>query len=129
MKGEFLLEIGCEDIPARMLAEASRSLGSLLESELKGAGILGEPGVLTYSTPRRLIAHCPNVLEREQDREERVLGPPRAVAFDATGKPTQAATSFASRQGVSPRDLKVVNTPKGEYVAALKRTPGRRWKT
>ena len=129
MKGEFLLEIGCEDIPARMLAEASRSLGSLLESELKGAGILGEPGVLTYSTPRRLIAHCPNVLKREQDREEMVLGPPRAVAFDATGKPTQAATSFASRQGVSPRDLKVVNTPKGEYVAALKRTPGRRAET
>lgn len=125
MKREFLLEIGCEEIPARMIPEAEASLRELLEGELKAAGVLGREGFETYSTPRRLVAYCPNLLPAEPDRVSEQLGPPHRVALDPAGKPTQAARSFAAKMGVPVEKLKVVKTPKGAYMAAVKQTPGR----
>jgi glycyl-tRNA synthetase beta chain len=47
------------------------------------------------------------------------------VAFDQAGQPTRAATGFASGQGVSVQDLQVRQTPKGEYLFAVKQEQGR----
>lgn len=124
MKREFLLEIGCEEIPAGMLPEASLSLRQSLDAELKEIGLLGTFPVESYPTPRRLVAYCPDLPPKEPDRTEEVVGPPRAVALDATGKPTQAAKSFAAKHGVKAESLRVVSTPKGEYMAITKRTRG-----
>ncbi len=113
----FLLEIGCEEIPARFLEGAEKAL----REELLGAF---QP-VQTYSTPRRLTARIPAVLEKPPDQVEEILGPPVKVAFDAAGKPTRAAESFAAKNAVDLKDLARVITPKGEYLAIRKRTPGR----
>ncbi|MFQ5816763.1 MAG: glycine--tRNA ligase subunit beta [Terriglobia bacterium] len=125
MKREFLLEIGSEEIPAWMIPGACQSLGELLKAELKATGVLKENAVETFATPRRLVAYCPQLLPAEPDRVSEIVGPPRAVAFDAAGKPTQAARGFAAKQGVRVESLTVVKTPKGDYVAAVKRTRGR----
>jgi glycyl-tRNA synthetase beta chain len=53
------------------------------------------------------------------------MGPSKAVAFDSSGQPTRAAIGFAGSQGVAVRDLEVRQTPKGEYLFAVKREPGR----
>ena len=37
--------------------------------------------------------------------DEEVLGPPARVAFDAEGKPSKAALSFAGKIGVAPEAL------------------------
>lgn len=122
----LLVEIGCEEIPARFLAAARSDFGRALVNALGQARLLpegcGDDSLFeTYATPRRLITRVPRVLQKQTDLVEEVLGPPVKVAFDAQGNPTKAAESFAQKNGVGVRALKQVTTPKGEYLA-LKRT-------
>ena len=125
MSGEFLLEIGCEEIPAWMLPRARTSLKELLEHELQARGLLQGKPVETFGTPRRLVAVCARLAAAAPTRTDEVVGPPKSVAYDATGKPTRAAESFAAKLGVKVSDLKVRHTPKGEYVAAVRKNVGR----
>lgn len=125
MKGEFLLEIGCEEMPAWMLPQAQTSLKELLEREFQARGLLQGKGVETYATPRRLVAVCTSLAAAEPTRVNEVMGPPKKVAFDSTGKPTRAAEGFAEKMGVPVHTLKVVDTPRGAYLAAVWRKPGR----
>jgi glycyl-tRNA synthetase beta chain len=125
----LLVEIGCEEIPARFLTPAQTDFGNALVNALGEARLLPEglgAGSLfeTYSTPRRLVALVPHVLEKQTAQVEEVLGPPLRVAFDAEGKPTKAAESFAQKNWVGVKDLARVSTPKGEYLALRKTTKG-----
>ena len=120
----LLVEIGCEEVPARFLAEAQASFGARLEAALREARLLavaGDGAVATYSTPRRLVVWVAKVLEHQPDQVQEILGPPVKVAYDAAGNPTRAAGSFAEKNGASVEDLQRVTTPKGEYLA-LKKT-------
>jgi glycyl-tRNA synthetase beta chain len=122
-RGELLLEVRAEEIPARMLAPAVEELAAGLGRELERRGIGGE--IETAFTPRRLVLVARGLPEREPDREEESVGPPASVAFDPSGAPTAAALGFARRCGVEPGQLRRVETGKGEYVAATVRTAGR----
>ncbi len=53
------------------------------------------------------------------------MGPSKAVAFDQAGQPTRAATGFAAGQGVAVQELQIRQTPKGEYLFAVKQEEGR----
>ena len=55
-----------------------------------------------------------------------VMGPSKAVGFDAQGQPTKAGIGFAGSQGVPVKALVVRTTPKGEYLFAVKKDPGRK---
>src|SRR3990172_7782628 len=125
MSGDFLLEIGCEEIPAWMLPRARASLKELLERELQARGLLQGKPVETFGTPRRLVAACARLAAAEPTRVDEVVGPPKSVAYDAAGKPTRAAESFAAKLGVKVSELKVRQTPKGAYVAVVSRKVGR----
>ena len=54
-----------------------------------------------------------------------MTGPPKAVAYDASGAPTRAAISFAEKQGIPADKLLIVATPKGDYLAAKTTILGR----
>ncbi|MGO8757246.1 MAG: glycine--tRNA ligase subunit beta [Terracidiphilus sp.] len=122
---DFLLEIGLEEVPARMIAGAEAELGKRV-SDLLGRERLLEEGakVATYSTPRRLAVVAEGVLEKQADTEEQLTGPSWKVAFK-DGAPTAAAQAFAKKAGVAVADLKKVETPKGEYVGARVKRAGR----
>ena len=120
MNSDFLLEIGCEDIPARMLPGAQASLKGLLEADLKSRGLLSSAAVQAWATPRRLVAYCKEVLPAEADRIEQEIGPPYSVAYDAAGNPTRAAQSFARKHNVPLSKLTAVETAKGRYVAVVR---------
>jgi len=122
--GELLLEVRAEEIPARMLVPAMRELAELVTARLAERGLEARE-VETAYTPRRLVLIARGLPEREPDREEQVMGPPAAVAFDADGKATKAAEGFAKRCGVEVADLLRVETEKGEYLAAVEHTAGR----
>jgi glycyl-tRNA synthetase beta chain len=122
--GEFFLEVRCEEIPARMLQPAMREAGARLFEELLAKGLTPKE-VQTGFTPRRLVLTLKGVPGREPDREEESIGPPASVAFDDDGQPTAAAHGFAKKCGVEPADLRVVTTPKGDYVGTTIRTAGR----
>jgi len=122
---DFLLEIGLEEVPARMLASAEaellkRTLALLMREQLIGA----EPAAHSYSTPRRLAVIIRDVLAQQPDITEETTGPAVKIAFK-DGAPTPAAEAFARKSGVAVSDLKTISTPKGDYLAATTLKRGR----
>ncbi len=120
---DFLLEIGCEEIPARMIdagaAELSERVGNLLTRER-----LGHIGLVTLQTPRRLAVLASDVAEKQPDITEEERGPSVNVAY-SQGQPTPAAYAFAKKVGVDLSELTRVVTSKGEYLAAQVTKKGR----
>jgi len=120
-----LLEIGLEEIPARMIAAAEAELGRRVSELLTRERLLGPHAkVTTYSTPRRLAVLIDGVLTSQADTEETVTGPPWKVAFK-DGLPTPAAESFAKKAGLPVSALEKVVNAKGEYVGATVKRVGR----
>jgi len=121
---DLLLEIGTEEIPARFIHHGLSFLGEGLSRLLKDRSIKhGE--IIGYSTPRRLTVYIKDISERQDDRTIETIGPPRKVAFDSKGNPTDAAKGFARSQNVDVTDLRVVRARGGEYVAAILKKEGR----
>jgi glycyl-tRNA synthetase beta chain len=122
---EVLLEVGSEEIPAGMLPKAEEDLRANLEKLFAAENLSDGVTVETFSAPRRLVAHVCGLREKQADVESEVTGPPKSVAYDAVGEPTRAAYSFAEKQGLGLKDLYMVKTPKGEYLAAKQVKRGR----
>ena len=116
MSEDLLLEIGVEELPASFVAQAVEALPGLLEARLRELR-LSHGAIRALGTPRRLALLVSDLATAQPDLDEEALGPPARVAFDADGKPTKAALSFASKIGVSPDALFKKATDKGEYVA------------
>jgi glycyl-tRNA synthetase beta chain len=114
----FLLEIGLDEIPARMIAGAEAELGRRVHDLLSRERLLEDgASVKTYSTPRRLAVLVEGVRAAQADVEEKLSGPSWTVAFK-DGSPTKAAEAFAKKAGVEVGALEKVTTAKGEYVGA-----------
>ncbi|MGH9775513.1 MAG: glycine--tRNA ligase subunit beta [Candidatus Acidiferrales bacterium] len=124
-RAEFLLEIGCEEIPAGMIAGAARELKQILEKYLSASNILDGVEVETFGAPRRLVASSPAIRVKQEDVTREIIGPPKSIAFDNVGEPTRAAESFAQKQAVPLTSLYTVQTSKGEYLAAKQLIRGR----
>jgi len=122
---ELLFEVGCEEIPAGMLPKAEEELRTSIEKLLSAEGLFDGASVETFSTPRRLTAWVQGLRAKQADVETEVTGPPKSVAYDSVGAPTRAAQSFAEKQRVHVSDLYLVQTPKGEYLAAKQVRLGR----
>lgn len=120
---EFLLEILAEEIPAGVLPQARKDLLRGIADALAAERIQGT--FFTHSTSRRLVLFSRDLPEAQEDHEVEAVGPSIRVAFDAEGKPTRAAEGFARGQGVAVEALRVVSTPKGEYVSVKKVVEGR----
>ena len=121
---DFLLEIGCEEIPAGYLAPASAALAETVSKGLADARLAtGEPSVLY--TPRRIALFIPGLRETQEDFTSLVQGPSRKIAFDASGNPTKAAQGFARGQGVPVESLLVDDVKGVPYVFAKKAIKGR----
>lgn len=123
MTGEFLLEIGTEEIPAGFVIPALETLQSLFVRSMSGARV-AHGSVNTYATPRRLILRASGVASHQASVEIEKTGPPREAAFDKNGQPTKAAIGFAKSQGVLVEDLVFVQTSRGEQVGVRRLEKG-----
>jgi glycyl-tRNA synthetase beta chain len=122
---DFLLEIGLDEIPARMIAGAEAELGRRVHELLTRERLLvSEFRLTTYSTPRRLAVLVEGVLESQADTEEQLTGPSWNVAFK-DGAPTKAAEAFAKKAGVAVTALEKVTNARGEYVGVTVKRLGR----
>jgi glycyl-tRNA synthetase beta chain len=122
---DFLLEIGLDEVPARMIAGAEAELGRRVNELLTRERLLASGAKLTtYSTPRRLAVLVSGVLASQADTEEKLTGPSWKVAFK-DGAPTAAAEAFAKKAGVAVAALEKVTNAKGEYVGATVKRQGR----
>ena len=124
MSASLLIEIGSEEIPARMIAAAADDLKSRLVAVLDQAG-LPHGAARAWGGTRRLAVHVASVAPGLDGREETVMGPPATAAFDAEGKPTPAGAGFAKKQGIDPSALSRIETDKGSYAGFRRAVPGR----
>ncbi len=125
MPADLLFEIGCEEIPAKMLAKATADLPAAVETRLAAAR-LQHAGVRALGTPRRLAVIVKALAERQPDLREEVVGPPASAAFAADGSLTKAGQGFAAKNGVAADALqkKEVAGKKGLYVVAQRHVVG-----
>ena len=121
---DLLLEIGTEEIPARMVENGARNLQRFVTKAMEDAG-LTHGGVTSLCTPRRLAVILEGLPVRQEDRDETVTGPGVKIAYGPDGEPTKAAMGFAKGQGVEVTDLARVDSPKGEVVAVHRHVIGR----
>jgi glycyl-tRNA synthetase beta chain len=120
---DFLLEIGCEEIPARMIDAASLDLRERV-SKLLEREHLFQGTITSVDSPRRLAVLASGISAAQPDVTEQVNGPSTAIAFK-DGQPTPAAIAFAKKAGIHVSQLEKVATPKGEYLAAKVTKKGR----
>src|SRR5271157_1237499 len=112
---DFLLEIGTEEIPARMIDSARNELMTRVGDLLKRERLADAPDVQAFSTPRRLAVVVPGVLPAQPDVTEQLTGPSLKVAYK-DGQPTPAAEAFARKAGIPVDKLEKITNPKGEYL-------------
>ncbi|WP_213878095.1 glycine--tRNA ligase subunit beta [Pseudomonas sp. dw_358] len=118
---DFLVELGTEELPPKALDSLGEAFLAGIEKGLQAAG-------LTFTTkryfaaPRRLAVLVTSLDTQQPDRSINLDGPPLQAAFDAEGKPTQAALGFAKKCGV---DLSEIDQsgPKLRYSQSIKGKP------
>ncbi len=84
---DFLLEIGLEEVPARMMdaaqAELARRVGEVLTRER----LTSDGKLESFSTPRRLGLLARGIAASQPGADEQVLGPSLKISFK-DGQPT-----------------------------------------
>lgn len=96
---DFLVELGTEELPPKVLKSLGDAFLAGIEQGLKAAG-LGYAKAQVFAAPRRLAVLVEQLATQQPDRSVNLDGPPVQAAFDAEGKPTQAALGFARKCGV-----------------------------
>jgi glycyl-tRNA synthetase beta chain len=104
--GEFLLEVGFEEMPAPWLPGLGDQLGRRF-AEAAGREFLAPRDVQVFHTPRRLVLGA-QVLVQQADRSEEVWGPAGKIAKDSSGSWTKAAEGFAKKNGTTVDHLEIV---------------------
>jgi len=121
---DFLLEIGCEEIPARMINAAAQDLRERLQALLQRERLAPSGEISHLDTPRRLAVLASGVPSSQPDITEQLNGPSAQIAYK-DGQATPAAHAFAKKVGVDVGKLEKVSTSKGEYLAATVTRKGR----
>lgn len=120
MSKELLLEIGTEEMPARVIPATLAQLKAAAAAAFDGQHITYADWSV-YGTPRRLVLLGKDVAEQQDDQVLEAKGPAQKIAYAADGTPTKAALGFARSQGVTAADL----TVRDGYVYAQRRVHGR----
>ncbi len=119
----YLLEIGCEEIPAAFIPSSTQFLLDEWTKRLKGLN-LTYSSIETGGTPRRLFINILGLPLSQEDKTEIVMGPPANIAFNEDGSLTEAAKKFAASKSIAENTLKKVTTQKGDYLQGEKKTGG-----
>ncbi|PHQ80059.1 MAG: glycine--tRNA ligase subunit beta [Coxiella sp. (in: Bacteria)] len=122
-KQDFLLEIGCDELPARFLKRLSQDLGAGIRRELERTKLHFD-ALETYASPRRLAVLVSQLDSVQPERNIERHGPFVKDAYDKSGTPTLACIGFARSCGVSVDQLQHQESPKGERVCVFAKQPG-----
>ncbi len=116
---DLLLELFCEEIPARMQAQACEDLRRLVSDALLEQG-LTFAGVAAFATPRRLALHVADLPPAQPDRREERKGP-------KVGAPDAAVAGFLKSAGLTSLDQALVQSDpkKGDFYVAVVERRGR----
>jgi glycyl-tRNA synthetase beta chain len=96
----LLLEIHCEEIPARFLAPLSEEFAQGFCAFARES-LQAEPEVERFYSPRKLAWRVAGLPMAQADQTETQVGPPRRLCLDDQGAPTQTGLKFAEKWGVA----------------------------
>ena len=125
MSADFLVEIGTEELPPKVLSLLCDSFSEGVTSRLREQNLqFGE--VTSYGAPRRLALLIKDLETRTPDQDVVNWGPPSKVAFDSDGKPTRAAEAFAKKNSVDLSELTglVENDGQQDKLCVRRTQPG-----
>ncbi len=120
----LLVELGVEEMPARVFGPLLRDLPALLKKHLD-ATQLQPQDIKIFVTPRRIAISIGSILTGTPDVKLEMKGPPAQMAKDAEGNWTKAALAFAQKNGIDASQLEIKNIGGGEYLFALAEKKGR----
>ncbi|MCG8324099.1 MAG: glycine--tRNA ligase subunit beta, partial [Thiotrichales bacterium] len=121
---DLIIELGTEELPAAGLESMAREFCNNICAGLEKSDLKFSSGNY-YATPRRLAVHIHDLVEMQEDRVETRRGPALEQAFDAAGKPSKAASGFASSCNVDIDQLETIETGKGKWVGVTLTIKGR----
>src|SRR5574344_2161755 len=110
---KYLLEIGVEELPYKFIPSAIRQIEEAFKNFFKSNSIEFDK-IDVMATPRRLALMVDGLAEKQPDKEKKVKGPIKKVAYDENGNLSKAGMGFARKNGVEEKDLFVEN----DYVFA-----------
>ncbi|MEE4184941.1 MAG: glycine--tRNA ligase subunit beta [Gammaproteobacteria bacterium] len=122
---DFLVELGTEELPPKSLLQLSEALTAGLVAGLESAQ-LAHGEIRSFATPRRLAVLVEALATEQPEQVLENRGPPVKLAYDAQGMPTQAATAFAAKCGVTVEQLSTTSGAKGEWLFYRGTRPGKR---
>ena len=116
---DLLLELFCEEIPARMQRRAAEDLKKLVTDGLQSGG-LDHDGARAFATPRRLALVVTGVPARSPDIVDERKGP-------RVGAPDKAVAGFLRGAGLQTIDEAEIRSDpkKGDFYVAVVNKPGR----
>ena len=113
---DFLLELGTEELPPKLLLKLSNSLRDNFEQELNKLN-LDFNNTKAFATPRRLAVTISELQSKQQDQVIEKKGP-------STQSPEMAINGFAKSCGVSVDELEKKELAGKEYFFYSKEEPG-----
>lgn len=113
MSKDLLLEIGTEEMPAKIMPQLVEQLEELVYSEMAKERLSFE-NVKVYATPRRLAVIIEKADDLQSDEKLKKRGPSIKASFDENGNPTRALQGFARSQKVEIESI----VKDGEYTWA-----------
>ncbi len=111
----LLIEIGTEELPPVRLDRLGQSWLESLQLELEKNNIPFGQG-FHYVAPRRIALLIDGIPQTTQAKKVQRKGPALQAAFDADGKPTQAALGFARSNNTTVESLETLETEKGSWL-------------
>ena len=114
---EFFIEIGCEEIPAKMIPGSLEEGRKILEKLLSTYNIhVGT--IATYASPTRMVYHISGIDLKEADQTKSVQGPPQRICLNEDGTPSRALLGFIKKNEISIDDVRYIPGKTGEIAAA-----------
>lgn len=123
MPQDFLVEIGTEELPPAALKTLALAFRDGVETGLRKRDFEFAEAEW-FASPRRLAVRIRQLTEQAPDKDIELLGPPVAAAKDKQGNWSKAAEGFAKKNGVTPEQLREVDSPKGPRLAFCEKREG-----
>ena len=113
---DFLLELGTEELPPKLLLKLSESLKNNIADELKKINI-SSSSIVSFATPRRLAVSITELQSKQKDQVIEKKGP-------STESPEMAINGFAKSCGVDLSQLEKKQLGGKEYYFYSKEETG-----
>ncbi|MEA1964563.1 MAG: glycine--tRNA ligase subunit beta [Candidatus Aerophobetes bacterium] len=124
MHRRLLLEIGIEELPPLLVKGILAQLKENSE-RLFVSSRLDYERILTFGSSRRLVLWVEKLAERQKDKVDEEMGPPKKVVLEENNNLTPDGERYIKAKGVKEEDIGIKKLEKGEYVYIKRRTKGK----